>query len=157
MNDFSLLDFIRESNRIERIEREATQFEFEATNRFMGLPKIGVSDLVDLVQVYQPDALPRFVRGRDVMVGAHVPIPGGPAVHRDLVSILDRCAVDRGEVAAYRRHVEYETLHPFTDGNGRSGRALWLWMMGGISQAPLGFLHHFYYQALQASRRSWLG
>ena len=49
---------------------------------------------------------------------------------------------------AYTLHHEYETLHPFTDGNGRSGRVLWLWMLGGIKNTPLGFLHHWYYQSL---------
>jgi hypothetical protein len=46
-------------------------------------------------------------------------------------------------------HVRYETLHPFTDGNGRTGRALWYWMMVGSSRADLGFLHAFYYQTLK--------
>jgi hypothetical protein len=40
---------------------------------------------------------------------------------------------------------------PTTDGNGRSGRALWLWCMRG--RAPLGFLHQFYYQTLGAAER----
>ena len=40
--------------------------------------------------------------------------------------------------------------HPFTDGNGRSGRALWLWQMN--NHAPFGFLHTFYYQTLENSR-----
>lgn len=56
-----------------------------------------------------------------------------------------------GRDGAYRCHVVYETLHPFTDGNGRSGRAVWLRQMGWIVRAPLGFLHHFYYQTLQNS------
>ena len=52
-------------------------------------------------------------------------------------------------LGACETHVRYELLHPFLDGNGRSGRALWLWLMG---QAPLGFLHTFYYQTLSAAR-----
>lgn len=43
-----------------------------------------------------------------------------------------------------------------TDGNGRSGRALWAWMMlcrggsyGRAKVIELGFLHTFYYQTLE--------
>lgn len=31
-------------------------------------------------------------------------------------------------------------------------RALWLWVMGGIENAPLGFLHTFYYQTLEVQQ-----
>ena len=61
-----------------------------------------------------------------------------------LADAVDECS------SAYVLHCRYESLHPFTDGNGRSGRALWLWMMGGIEEAPLGFLHTWYYQSLEA-------
>ena len=50
-------------------------------------------------------------------------------------------------------HLRYETLHPFMDGNGRSGRILWAWQMLHHDIAPgirLGFLHAFYYQTLAA-------
>jgi hypothetical protein len=56
----------------------------------------------------------------------------------------------------YILHVEYEQLHPFTDGNGRSGRAMWLYAMkkcGRLEQGlNLGFLHAFYYQTLSAQQ-----
>ena len=53
------------------------------------------------------------------------------------------------DASPFAVHVAYENLHPFMNGNGRSGRALWLWHMGGIEKVPLGFLRTWYYQSLQ--------
>ena len=149
MKPFSLDDFMVESNRIEGIE-ETTPEQVAATARFLSRESITISDLVDLVAVYQPNARPRFVQGLNVRVGNHIPMPGGPAVQARLAALLENKDCPRG---AYAMHIEYETIHPFTDGNGRSGRALWLWYMGGMKKAPLGFLHHFYYQTLASSSR----
>lgn len=152
MKAFSLEDFVRESNRIEGIHRDPTTDEISATARFLsnsGRP-VTITDLIDLVAVYQPNAKPRFVQGLDVRVGNHIPPRGGPHVQARLVSLLEQKDRHRD---AYEMHIEYETLHPFTDGNGRSGRALWLREMGGMWKAPLGFLHTFYYQTLQHSGR----
>jgi Fic family protein len=50
-------------------------------------------------------------------------------------------------------HVEFEKLHPFMDGNGRTGRAIWVWHMLRCGRKPfeISFLHRFYYQTLAAS------
>lgn len=80
-----------------------------------------------------------------VRVGAHVAPPSGPHIVEQLENILWEME------SPFEAHCRYEDLHPFTDGNGRSG------MMrdrGGGDQAmaeSLGFLHTFYYQTLSAS------
>lgn len=92
--------------------------------------------------------------GLDVQVGYHVPPPGGPEI-LDKLDILLEAADDLGP---YQTHVAYEDLHPFMDGNGRTGRMLWAWHMEDTGEDPYwvdldrGFLHTFYYQSLGAKR-----
>lgn len=146
---FSLRDFVGESNLIEGIRRSPTDEEMRAHEVFLELPAIDIEHLEDFVDVVAGAKLRRRP-GMCVRVGRHVPVPGGPAV----VSELDRVLkIVRGcPSSPYSVHRRYEMLHPFMDGNGRSGRVLWLWQMGGIENAPLGFLHHWYYQSLEALR-----
>ena len=154
MERIKLVGFVQESNRIEGIHRGITHpqtgLEIEAHEQFLALKAITVEALENFVAVVQPDAVLRDKRGLDVRVGNHIAPPGGPEIVGDLARLIH--AVEIPGTDAHHIHMLYETLHPFTDGNGRSGRVLWLWIMGGVEHAPLGFLHHFYYQTLAASR-----
>lgn len=147
LRDDHLTQFVHESNRIEGITRYPTKSELDATRAFVRGPEPDIGALQRLVMVLQPDAKLRDRVGLDVRVGNHVPPPGGPEIPNRLGTLLHAIGDD---LDPWRAHVEYETLHPFTDGNGRSGRALWAWQMVRRQRGlPLGFLHQWYYQTLE--------
>lgn len=149
--NYEIERFVAESNKIEGIHREPTEAEVAAHEKFLTLRRITLDDLKELVSVLQPDAVIRDNATLNVRIGNYVPQRGGPGIVKKLENLLSTANQYEWRARmkmAYEIHCEYETLHPFMDGNGRSGRALWLWMMDG--NAPLGFLHHWYYQSLDA-------
>ena len=144
MND---IEFVTESNKIEGALREPTSLELAEHLRFVSLKRVVVEDLIRFVSIYQKGAVLRNKIGLNVRVGSHYPPNGGPEIVRKLKNLLD--LANMGLTTPHTLHCDYEDLHPFTDGNGRSGRALWAWMMQKNGGYPLGFLHHFYYQTLE--------
>lgn len=151
-----IVNFIEESNSIEGINREPTQAEITAHKKFFALQKIEIQNLTDFVSDIC-GALIRNKDGMDVRVGKHIPQKGGPEVIGRLKIICDLAnshITKNHSGLAYQVHCEYENLHPYMDGNGRSGRALWAWMQLKNNQNPfwLGFLHNWYYESLNQWR-----
>ena len=149
-----LFNFVQESNLIEGIHK-VESWEVDASVALLDLGEVHVKDLQTFVKACEKGAKLREKKGLDVRVGDHFPPPGGPSIRDKLAALLHRANNSLSD--PYEIHVDYETLHPFTDCNGRSGRILWAWQMlhgpentFGLS---LGFLHAFYYQTLSHSRR----
>lgn len=149
-------DFIRESNRIEGIKRELFLHEIEAHENIMELEELRIEDICNFVKAIAKAPL-RDREGMDVSVGNHVPDYGGHQIRSKLDALLGK--INIGALSPYEAHHCYESLHPFMDGNGRSGRVIWLWIMQkqlGVDAMDViyarGFLHSWYYQSLSEAR-----
>jgi len=150
ISDENLIAFVRESNRIEGILRDPLPAELFAHVSLLKAKRITSHTLRTFVQIIA-DAPLRDRVGLDVSVGNHRPPVGGPHIPEALEKVLQ--GVNDKNANPYTVHAKYETLHPFMDGNGRSGRALWLCMMARKGyDGGLGFLHLWYYQSLSNFR-----
>jgi len=99
--------------------------------------------------------------------GATVYTPPPPQQVPDLMSDLERYMHEQSDVDALVRmaviHHRFETIHPFYDGNGRTGRIVNILFLGkeGLLDLPILYLSRYisqtkqrYYQELQSVRES---
>jgi len=142
----NLFKFAQESNEIEGLTRyREHENAYDRIEALLKLKRLTLKSVCD----FNTAGDLRDKSGMNVRVGEYRPITGGSRITIELKALIREinCGSD-----PYKTHVKFEKLHPFMDGNGRTGRVLWLWQM--VKQqyygGELGFLHKWYYQSLSA-------
>jgi Fic/DOC family len=148
-----LTTFLRESNAIEGIYGGPGDAEIAAARRFLELPEVNALALGDFQTIIAPGKPLREHPGMNVQVGNYLAPPGGPNILRRLQALLRRANEPGSD--PWETHCRYETLHPYLDGNGRTGRLLWAWQTHRVGRDPFirPFLQSFYYETLEHQRR----
>jgi hypothetical protein len=149
----TLYQFAKQSNEIEGIKQPSRhKLHAYALKRFLALDEITIQDLEDFVAYIEgPRAHLRTKPEHRVWIGGKE-APSGPRALKALGDLLHHIKiVGPKKVDPWWAHCEYEMIHPFIDGNGRSGRALWLWLMTRChpEMPAFNFLQYFYYQTLK--------
>lgn len=82
-----------------------------------------------------------WIGGANPLSAVFVPAPPTeiPGLMDDLLGVVDECPWDPVTTAALA-HAQFETIHPYGDGNGRVGRVLALWILArhldGVAVLP---------------------
>jgi hypothetical protein len=118
--------FVRVSNRMAGIRRDPTAAEISAHRGLLAVNALRVENLELFVHHVAPGA---SLRGTiDAEGGARdAGPPSSAALRDDLTTII--LAAQTQSASPGRLHRIYRRLRPFTAGNGRCGRALWMWQV----------------------------
>lgn len=152
---FEIQKFLEMSNAIEGIDEPVTQSDVDVVWMFINKDTVYVQDVNDLVYYFQPDARLRDGIGchAAVKLGDYTPPPAGHHILDRLNELLVKVNLYvENPYQAYDLHIEYESLHPYSDGNGRSGRILLYRMLKG-NFGPYDFLTWWYIQSMRNSNR----
>lgn len=118
-------DFVRVSNRMAGITREPTASEISAHRGLLAANALRVENLELFVHHIAAGARLRSEAGEHAEPDRKP--PPAEELKADLATIV--LAVQRQSASPHRLHRIYTLLRPFTDGNGRCGRALLMWQI----------------------------
>lgn len=118
-------DFVRHSNAMAGIIREPTAAEVAAHRGLLAANALRIENLVMFVRHIERGAVLRNPKPGEATSAS-------PDVRAELDAILAEARTL--SAPADHLHSEFERLRPFTDANGRCGRALLLWRM--IRETP---------------------
>jgi len=120
--------FLQESNAIENVHDEPALADAQKAWEYLESESQLTHDVIKrahriLLENRQPDIAGMY-RTVTVRVGNDVPpVPG--RVEKLLENLLP--VIPETAAEALHWHVKFEKIHPFTDGNGRIGRLVYLW------------------------------
>ena len=114
-------DFVRISNRMAGIDREPTPAEISAHRGLLAANALRVENLEMFVHHVAEGARLRDDTSLDDEA------PSAAEIKADLATIV--LAAQKRATSPQRLHRLYTMLSPFTDGNGRCGRALLMWQI----------------------------
>lgn len=147
-------EHIRQSNLIEGIDNpEEDRRSMRAWKWLRGQHGISTGVVLELHRRITLKQLGPRQRGNwrtiQVYVGNHVP-PAPALVMPQISRLIDKLRFEYHTLDPIEMHVEFETIHPFVDGNGRTGRMLLWWHQQKRSELPTLFLnaekHEKYYR-----------
>lgn len=136
-------EYIRESNLIEGIDSEQADKDcllaWERMQSYDTMTHYSLMLMHRMITHSQPDLSPSEkgnYRRIQVYVGKHVP----PAAHMVPSLMMDYLSTFEA-MDPIEAHVRFETIHPFVDGNGRTGRMLLWWHQLKVGQEPTLFFN----------------
>lgn len=154
-------EHIRQSNLIEGIdspkEDEQSLHAWEQLVKHQGKLDHGViCKTQKLITLNQKDLVgPERGYYRD-MSKVNVTIAGHMCPeYRFVPDLMSNWLLDYEELGPWKAHVRFETIHPFVDGNGRTGRMLMWWHEIAIDKMPTLFKvseRQAYYDKLNEDR-----
>lgn len=160
MADLDMRQHIRESNLIEGIDDPAeVDQSLKAWAYLLGQDQLThevVCETQRLICWNQKDLRGdqkghyRSVSRVNVRVGNYV-APDWHEVDDLMADWLD----EHEQLSPWLNHVQFESIHPFADGNGRTGRALYWWQQVRAGEKPRLFKaaqRHKYYRELESTR-----
>lgn len=135
-NPLDVLSFIKESNNIEDVWDDQSLIDsFEAWQYLVSQPEINpdvIRETHHILMRNQKTLLPEEVgqfRTQEIRIGGHLGehFAFVPGLIEEWCQKTNELVKNKSPLEWRDQHVSYEKIHPFIDGNGRTGRMFMNW------------------------------